>query len=134
MSAVLETGLDATRRADAVANDILDMQRDEALMQAMHPQLVADEAEERVLADMDSYSNWLAIQCSNVAASHTRIKYVPRSALNLRDFVDALDVPQLLALTLYPRGDAQALACDALRARYLATCGEYLARVEGELL
>ena len=134
MSAVLETGLSLNQREEANAADRAEQMRDEALMQAMHPQLVADEAEERVLADMDSYSNWLAIQCSNVAVSHTRIKYVPRSALNLRDFVDALDVPQLLALTLYPRGDAQALACDALKARYLATCAEYIARVEGELL
>jgi hypothetical protein len=81
--------------------------------------LAWQEAEEQLLADMDQYQNWLAMHCTGVKPEHTRIGYVPRDAVDLQNAIDTFDVPQLLAMTLYPGRDAQAMALDRLRELYL---------------
>lgn len=133
MSALLNSRLTPTQRAEAEAADRAELLRDLAIQERARPALVADAAEEHVLSDMDTYSDWLTSHCIGASVDHTRIVSVPRSAESLLRFVEALDIPQLLALSLYPRANARAAACDALRYRYLAASGDYIARMQEEL-
>lgn len=135
MSALMDRGLSAEQLADVNAADRAERLRDVAIAERNRQSLLASDAEEHVLSDTDSYVNWLAYLCSGVQVSHTRIVNVPRSAENLLRFVEALDVPQLVALQFYPRSDAQVAACDELRSRYLAdqSTQAYVALVQEEL-
>jgi hypothetical protein len=91
------------------------------------------EAEELLLADVDSYSNWLAMHCSNVQPSHTRPRYVPRDAVDFARFVESLDVPQLVALSHYPRIEVAGAAACALRERYVADSTDHLSKLAAKL-
>lgn len=78
------------------------------------------EAEARVLADVDTFADWLYSHCANVPADHTRIGYVPSSPHNMRVWLESLDIAQTAAALLNPtRGLAEAAAWQ-LRERYLA--------------
>ena len=87
------------------------------------------EAETRVLADMDSYADWLYSHCTGKPVTHTEIGYVPSSRTSMAAFVEALDVSQLLACTLKSTGGLPEIASWQLRTRYLADANTQ-ARIE----
>jgi len=92
------------------------------------------EAEDRLCADMDLYSDWLTSHCIDKPASHTRINYVPRSDASLQNFIDALDVSQLQAATLYPRAEVSFRAAQRLRSLYVEQHADYLAKLAGDCM
>jgi hypothetical protein len=73
---------------------------------------------EQLLADVDTFSDWLSAQCHGVPA-----QTLPRIAAGYPPFMESLPTPQIVALLLYPRADVQAAAMDELKARYLAAFG-----------
>lgn len=79
-----------------------------------------DDAEERILADVDTYSDWLYSKCIGTPAAHCRFGYIPRGKTDLMLFVESLDVAQLVAALLHPRSEFVALAAWQLRDLYLA--------------
>lgn len=86
-------------------------------------------AKERVLSDMTVFTEWLADQCG--FADRIVLGYVPRDGVALADMVAAATVPQLVALTLYPRTETVAAAAHELRQRYVQaeTTREYISKV-----
>lgn len=78
------------------------------------------EAEERVLADVDTFTDWLGAKCMGATVEHCRTWYVPRDPARRADYIDALDIPQLVALILHPNTAISGFACRQLRERYMA--------------
>lgn len=95
--------------------------------------LIHTEAEERLLSDMDGYADWLYGKCMGSTPEHCRIGYVPRDSVRFTQFVESLDVPQLLSLSLYPRAEVALAACQALRDRFVADMGPRLSELEVEV-
>jgi hypothetical protein len=94
-----------------------------------------EEAEEKLLSDMDTYQGWLASHCANVPVKHTQFRYIHRDSAKLQSVIDTLDVPQLLAMTQRSdRRDAQLMALDALQAKYLAENTRHLREMADEVL
>ena len=81
--------------------------------------MCAANAEDEVLNDVESFANWLSEQCCMSTPAHCRIGYVPRDAVHFANFVASLDVPQLVALSLYPIVTVSGAASMELRERYL---------------
>lgn len=80
--------------------------------------------QDALLDDIDGFTEWLQGQCYHADEAHCRIGYVPRDAARRQMFVDALDVPQLVAAMLYPDADLAGLALREIRTRYLKQHGE----------
>lgn len=80
--------------------------------------------QDALLDDIDGFTEWLSQQCYQADEAHCRIGYVPRDAARRQMFVDALDVPQLVAAMLYPDADLAGLAVREIRTRYLKQHGE----------
>lgn len=90
------------------------------------------EAQERVLADVDSFQNWLGAQCCS--AQPDRFGYMPRSDVGRAQFVASLTVAQLTALLLYPERDLAGRAAMELRERYVKAQDDYIERVTEKLM
>jgi len=75
-------------------------------------------AEEIMLADVDSYAEWLSAHCYR--SKPIELMFVTNDPVNLQMLVDRADVPKLVALTLYPRMSVVWAAQWELRNRYLA--------------
>ena len=92
-------------------------------------------AEDHVLADVDTFADWLSGHCIGAQVEQCRIVHVPRGDAALGAFVETLTVPQLVALQMYPRPEIAGKACCELRRRYLAdpqtVC--YLQRIAAEV-
>jgi len=87
------------------------------------------EAEERLWADAETFAQWLSVHCMYAKTEHCRIGHVPRDPAHLSNFVQSLDVPQLVALQLYPRAEASFAASMRLRDLYTAESACYLAKL-----
>jgi len=95
--------------------------------------LAHSSAEEDVLADMDTFSDWIGALCMRTTVEHTRIGHVPRSAENFANYVDALDEPQLLSLVMNATQPAQVFAArEALRDKYLKHQATWIAQKTSE--
>lgn len=75
--------------------------------------------EDDMLADVDSYTEWLAAECMGHA--DVRTGYVPSDADELAALLETLTVPQLAAHRGYPSADVCFGAEQELQRRYLAT-------------
>lgn len=91
------------------------------------------EAHERLLSDMDSFTDWLGAQCMGSDPKLNRIGYVPRDSVHLLSFIESLDAPQLLALSLYPRADVQGKAMSLIRERYIEASADYINRLADQI-
>lgn len=93
----------------------------DALFEANRAALAAalnhEPARERLLADVDTYGDWLSAQCLGAPAQ--KLPYIGRHVPDM----DSLKTPLLVALTLYPRADIQVAAMDEIKARYLRAFG-----------
>jgi hypothetical protein len=78
------------------------------------------DAEFEVLADVDTYAEWLSTHCMGTDPKMCRIGYVPTSRGSRGAYIEALSIPHLVALQLHADQDAAARACWELRTRYLA--------------
>jgi hypothetical protein len=76
-----------------------------------------DARRERLLADADTFTDWLCAQCAGSPR-----QTLPRITAWAPDMSDRT-TPQIVALAMYPRGDIQAAAMDELKARYLRHFG-----------
>ena len=74
-------------------------------------------AEDRVLADVDTFTDWLAGHCQG--AKPCFIFGLARDSAVLAITLDKATVPQLVAMLLFQRADVQVGAADRLRAAYL---------------
>lgn len=87
-------------------------------------------AEERVIADVDSFTEWLSVQCKH--ARPDPFGYIPRDAGRRLQFIESLTVPQLTAGLLHAQiaGDC----ANRLREVYLADAGTqaYIQRLADE--
>jgi hypothetical protein len=92
-------------------------------------------AEEAVLADVDTYTDWLGGHCMRVDREHTRIGYVPNDDAHLLNFAESLDIPQLVAALHSPHHRLVCHAAQLLRDKYLADpCTQrYLTRMAEDI-
>ena len=90
------------------------------------------EAKEVLFADTDTYTDWLYAQCLGSKPAHTRLGYIPKSNESFARFVESLDVPQLVALQLYPAPRECFAASQRLRDLYEAAQGDYIERLSIE--
>lgn len=104
-----------------------------ALSESTISVLASIEAEERLLSDMDTYCDWLYAQCLGAKPERCRIGAIPSDPGRFDRFVDSLDVPQLQALSLYPRAEVAFAATSALRDKFIAAHGDMLARLASEV-
>ncbi len=89
------------------------------------------EAEERVLADVDSFANWLSTHCAN--EKPVELGYIPRNPVRRQQFIESLTVAQLAAGLLHV---TIAFDCaNRLREVYLADphTAAYLERIVEKL-
>jgi hypothetical protein len=91
------------------------------------------EAEDRVLADVDSSSDWLAGECYH--APKERIGYVPNSLTNRERFIESLTIAQLWRHAMARCVDDQTvlLAVREIQRRFLAASQDAIAKVQGDL-
>ena len=91
-------------------------------------------AEDDVLSDVDTYADWLYGRCMKATIVHCRIGYVPRDPAHLLNYLAALDIPQLVSLSLYPSVETAGAAMWELRQRYLAdpSTKAYIRRLAAE--
>lgn len=75
-------------------------------------------AEEIMLADVDSYAEWLSARCCRKPP--VELMFVTRDPVDLQMLVDQADVPKLVALTLYPRQSVAQAAQREITNRYLS--------------
>lgn len=98
--------------------------------------LIEMEANDRLLADIDTYVDWLSRQCTGAKPEHCHTTWVPNDELKLERVMASLDVPQLVSLTFYPRVQVQVAALDLLKQKYIEQSGDYLsilrAKVQAE--
>jgi hypothetical protein len=73
---------------------------------------------ERLLADADTFTDWLSAQCMGRG-----VQALPRLSLSEAPEMEHRTTAQIVALALYPRSDVQAAAMDELKARYLRSFG-----------
>lgn len=96
------------------------------------PAHALDTAEDVVLSDMDSFSEWLSASCMYQTRVSTPI--MPRDAGELEAVIESARVPVLAALLLYPRPEVRARAADELRQRYLTDSAHRIHRIASEVL
>lgn len=88
-------------------------------------------AEDRLLADVDTFVDWLGAQCYN--RTRVELGYVDTVPHRLLGRCDSAPVWELVALALYPDQVARNLAMDELRARYIKAHPGYLARIAEDM-
>lgn len=76
-----------------------------------------DHAEEAVLADSETFTDWLAGKCIGVDPAQCRFGYVPRDDVHRMQMVEALTVAQLAAALL--QADRRLVLDAAVRLREL---------------
>lgn len=59
-----------------------------------------DEAEERLLLDMDTFSAWLTEQC--YLTSPVQFPAIPQDPADMQILIESMDVPALLAASIHP--------------------------------
>lgn len=87
-----------------------------AEMRTVPPEAWAD-AEDELLEDVDSYTDWLGAQCAGHGCE--RFTYVPYNKHALRRIADGMTAPALVAWLLYPNADVAGVAALVLRTRYV---------------
>ena len=80
--------------------------------------------QDKMLDDIDGFTEWLSGECYHANEAHCRIGYVPRDKARRQSFIDVLDVPQLVSAMLYPDAELSAMAVREIRTRYLKHHGE----------
>lgn len=88
------------------------------------------QAEDEMLADADGFCDWLGAECMGHGA--VSAGYVPKGDA-LVDHATRLTVPQLVALSLYPRAECAAASMNVLRERYLQASQAWLLKRAGEI-
>lgn len=90
------------------------------------------EAQERVLQDIDTYTDWLYGECMETGP--VVLTHIPEEGSELLLYVDGLTTPQLQALTLYPRRDASFAASQRLSSLYLSAQADHIRKLADEVV
>jgi hypothetical protein len=75
-------------------------------------------AEERLLANMDVFTDWLAGHCYQIDQVPQRA--IPQCPAALQEMIDGMKVPELLAASLHPFARVRSVATLELIRRYVA--------------
>lgn len=90
------------------------------------------EAQERLCADVDLFTDWLAGLCAQQPVQS--LGYVPRTGPSIGQMVEVLTVPKLVAALMYPRTEVAGRAAWELRERFIRDQDAHIERMAGELL
>ena len=84
----------------------------------MNDTAISTAAEERLLADLDTYTDWLGGECYQ--QGRVTLPFIPTDRSRIQELIDGMTVPHLVALSLYPSFAIAGAAMWELRQRYIA--------------
>lgn len=90
------------------------------------------EAQERIAADVDLFTDWLAGQCAQQPVQE--LGYVPRSGGSIALMVESMPVPKLVAWLMYPNTEVAGRAAWELRERFVRDQDAHIERMAAELM
>lgn len=92
---------------------------------------MSEHAESLLLADVDSFTSWLADHCHKSPRIH--LGYVDTLSHKVLERCDTASIPELVALALYPSKETRNWAMDRLAALFIAGHQDWLRQVEEDM-
>lgn len=90
------------------------------------------EAEERLTADVDLFTDWLTGHCAQQPAQE--LGYVPTAPIRVGELVEVLPIPKLVAALMYPRTEVAGRAAWELRERFVRAHEARIEQIAQELM
>lgn len=90
------------------------------------------EAQDRITADVDLFTDWLAGQCAQQPVQE--LGYVPRSGGSIALMVETMPIPKLVAWLMYPNTEVAGRAAWELRERFIRDQDAHIERMAAELM
>ena len=90
------------------------------------------EAQDRIAADVDLFTDWLAGQCAQQPVQE--LGYVPTNPTSVGQMVEVISVPKLVAWLMYPNTEVAGRAAWELRERFIRDQDAHIERMAAELM